>query len=152
MKTVIVVILHSLALLYLYFCTRSDLRSLSIHPYPALAVTAAGIMISLLAGIYPPAEILLVLGGGALLFLVSFISHSSIGYGDCFVIIACGALTGFASELSALFISLIFCAAFSAVILIRRKATRKDTLPFVPFLLAGHAALFLFYVMEGLLA
>ena len=63
---------------------------------------------------------------------------ASIGIGDGMVIAAGGIGTGFSAAFESLVLALLVCAVYSGILLIRRKASRKDCLPFIPFLAAGH--------------
>ena len=130
------------ALIYLLLSARSDLKYRSIHPLSAILTAAAAVPFNLLTGLYPPAELVYLLGGGAFLFLISFASHSALGAGDCFVITACGFLIGFSEEIACMTSGFLLCAIWSISLLLRKKAERKDTLPFLPFLFAGHLTVF----------
>ena len=80
------------ALIYLLLSARSDLKYRSIRPLSAILTAAAAVPFNLLTGLYPPAELVYLLSGGAFLFLISFASHFALGAGDCFAITACGFL------------------------------------------------------------
>ena len=133
---------RSAALIYLFLCSLSDLRTRCIRPFYACVVSTAALPLSLLSGNYPPSEILLILAGGLFLFLISFVSKSAIGAGDCYVIAACSFLLGFSCEFLCLTAGLLICAGWSLWLLARKKAKRNDALPFLPFLTAGHLTVF----------
>ena len=143
MKLFLLLFFRILTLGYLFLCARSDLHSRQIRPLWAVLITGAAAVLNLLFRVYPPADLLLSGSGAVFLFLVSFASHSAIGYGDDFVILACFALLGAGEELFCFLAGLLLSALWSASLLIRKKAGRKDTLPFLPFLLAGHICVFL---------
>ena len=98
------------------------------------------------AGDLPALRILAGMLPGLFLLAVSLASGSSIGTGDGIVVAACGAAIGFSSEFASLTAALLLCCTYSVVLLIQRKAGRKDTLPFLPFLTAGHILVFLMEV------
>lgn len=75
--------------------------------------------------------------GGMALFLLWFFSRGSIGFGDVKLIVLCGCLSGFPGVFSLLFRSMIFCMIYGVFLLIRKRASWKTELPFVPFLFLG---------------
>lgn len=74
------------------------------------------------------------------LFLVSMIgttvyrSGDAMGMGDVKIFIPIGLFLGWKSVIGALFISLVLAALTSLILIITRKKTRKDTIPFGPFI------------------
>lgn len=130
-------------LVYLSFCSADDIRQRSIKPLWAILTALLSAAAGLATHTYPLSEYIKVLGFSAILFAISFASHGAIGYGDCFVILACGFLTGLSEEVLCMMAGLVYCAAWSSAMLLLKKAGRKDTLPFVPYLSAGHATIFL---------
>ena len=149
MTIVISVLLRLFALIYLFLSARSDLRTRQVRLLFPCLIAGAAIPVNLLLDAYPPTDLPYIFGGAAALFLVSFISHSAIGYGDDFVIFACLALLGPQEELLCLTCGLLCSAVLSAILLIRRKAGRKDTLPFLPFLFAGHVLVYLICLIRA---
>lgn len=75
--------------------------------------------------------------GGLVLFLLWFFSKGSIGFGDVKLIVLCGALSGFPGIFSLLFRSMFLAMLYSVILLIKKKASLKTELPFVPFLFLG---------------
>lgn len=84
----------------------------------------------------------LCVGGGMLLF--ALVSKESIGMGDGLLFCVTGIYLGVWQNLLLLFGAVLFCAAAGAVLLIRKKCTRKQQLPFAPFVLAADVALLFF--------
>lgn len=74
---------------------------------------------------------------GAGLLLVSWISREAIGYGDGLTVAACGAALGFTVVFPLLMLAFVFSAIWSCVLLVLKKAGKKDSFPFIPFLLAA---------------
>ena len=120
----------------------SDLKSRTIPVLPVLLFAAVMGVVHVLSGDLPALRILAGMLPGLFLLAVSLASGTSIGTGDGIAVAACGAAIGFSSEFASLTAALLLCCAYSAVLLIRRKAGRKDTLPFLPFLTAGHMLVF----------
>lgn len=74
----------------------------------------------------------------ACLTLGSILSHQGIGMGDI-KLIAGVALTGGTIVVGGtLFFAMLFCAIFSVFLLIMKKKTLKESVPFGPFLLIGY--------------
>lgn len=120
----------------------SDLKSRTIPVLPVLLFAAVMGVVHVLSGDLPALRILAGMLPGLFLLAVSLASGTSIGTGDGIAVAACGAAIGFSSEFASLTAALLLCCAYSAVLLIRRKAGRKDTIPFLPFLAAGHILVF----------
>lgn len=80
---------------------------------------------------------LLWLGGagvGALFLAVSRISDEALGYGDSWLILFLGILLGLRDILWLLSMAFMLSGAFSIVLLMRNRYSRKMSFPFVPFL------------------
>ena len=116
----------------------SDLRSRTIPVPPVLVFAAVMAAVHLAAGDLTGLQILAGTLPGLFLLTAGLVSKSAIGTGDGITAAACGAAVGFYSELASLTAALLLCSVFSIVLLIRKKAGRNDSLPFLPFLTAGH--------------
>ena len=125
-------------ILMLILLSISDLKSHTIPVLPVLVFAVVMAAVHLSAGDLPAVRIFTGMLPGLFLLAVSLASRSSIGTGDGIAAAACGAAIGLSSELESLTAALVLYCAFSIVLLIRKKAGRKDTLPFLPFLTAGH--------------
>ena len=125
-------------ILMLILLSVSDLKSHTIPVLPVLAFAVVMAAVHLSAGDLPAVRIFTGMLPGLFLLAVSLASRSSIGTGDGIAVAACGAAIGLSSELASLTAALVLCCAYSIVLLIRKKAGRKDTLPFLPCLTAGH--------------
>ena len=125
-------------ILMLILLSVSDLKSHTIPVLPVLVFAAVMAAVHLSAGDLPAVRIFTGMLPGLFLLAVSLASRSSIGTGDGIAVAACGAAIGLSSELASLTVALVLCCVYSIVLLIRKKAGRKDTLPFLPFLTAGH--------------
>lgn len=141
-KPVLNLLLWAAALIYLTFSAIDDLKSRSIAPIWALLISVSAIIVHLTAHSFPAEEYFLIIGSAAFLFLISFVTNAAIGAGDCFVIIACSCILSFSEELPCLAAGLLGCAIWSVFLLLTKRADRKDTLPFLPFLLGGHTVVF----------
>jgi prepilin signal peptidase PulO-like enzyme (type II secretory pathway) len=77
----------------------------------------------------------------ALLAISAKLSKGGVGAGDIKLVSALGFACGFGFVLSALVLALLLCAAAGGALLLLRKANRKDTLPFAPFVWGGFVLL-----------
>ncbi len=117
--------------------TWTDVRKKEL-PLPLLAVcAAAGLVICLitkepsLSGMF---------GGiciGGVLLLCALISRDSIGFGDGLMFVVTGIYLGFWGNLVLLFMAAVVCAAVGGILMLTKKYTRKQNLPFAPFVLVS---------------
>ena len=71
-------------------------------------------------------------------FLVRLASHGGVGYGDIKMITAAALIFGMYGTFSFLLVSHLLAAAAAIALLVSKKATRKDGLPFGPFFYLGY--------------
>lgn len=74
---------------------------------------------------------------GMAAFLLAFLTREQIGYGDAACLAVLGIVIPGDIILGAVMGGLILLSVCSVILLIRKKATRKTALPFLPFLTAG---------------
>lgn len=131
----------SLTVIFLGICSFWDLRKKQIWwPLPVFFLILAalvrfvakdGTLWEYLAGSLP----------GCVLLLFAWISQEAIGYGDGIVVFACGALMGIGNAVQMLILALCFSAVWSGFLLAVRKADRKESFAFVPFMFAAELVL-----------
>ena len=95
---------------------------------------------------YREQDIWLLLGGATVGFLflgISFITRESLGYGDSWGIVILGVYLGLWRLLEVLFGAFFLSGVISAVLLCKKKMSRKSTLPFYPFLTCGYVLVLL---------
>lgn len=142
-----------LSILLLVICSYTDIRErgISIRVLSVFIVSSAALMIStyMLGDRYgvikrsliyepDPVNILLSLLPGIILLIISFISREAIGRGDVYVVSLLGFMTGIDRILAILLISMLSCGIFGLAYMVMRGKSRKDTLPYVPFLLGAY--------------
>lgn len=71
------------------------------------------------------------------LIVVSFFTKQGIGAGDIKLLAAMAITGGVALICGVMFFSVIYCAICAIVLLVTKKQTRKDALPFGPFIYLG---------------
>lgn len=126
------------ATVFLCILSVSDLRTRTIPGWAPLLFGTVMAFLHLLLSDLTPAQFFAGLIPGAALLLLSLLYRSSLGCGDGFVVLACGAAIGLEREFAALTAGLVFCAVFCIFLLILKRASRSDCLPFLPFLAASH--------------
>lgn len=92
------------------------------------------IWITMLFGIIP----------GIICLLISYVSREQIGYGDGWAILLMGALLGISRIMKLLLTAFSLLTVIAIVLLITKKAKRKSTIPFIPFLFLGYLMVFLY--------
>lgn len=78
---------------------------------------------------------------GAGVMLLSYISGGKIGMGDGIVLCITGLGLGFWGNMELFCLALMLAAGLSIILLILRKANRKKSIPFIPFMLTGYLIL-----------
>ena len=77
------------------------------------------------------------LAEGLLLILVSVMTKGQIGIGDGILLAACGLMLGGKDNMVMFFFACLSSAIVSVLIMIIKKADKKTTIPFVPFMIPG---------------
>lgn len=78
-----------------------------------------------------------------ILMVASKISKGGVGGGDVKLMASLGFGAGIYAALTTLLCALIICAAVAVVLLITKKKSRKDSVPFAPFIYLGYVAVLL---------
>ena len=107
-----------------------DIPVLGILVVAAMVMIFLGKDISVLNAIIGLAE-------GLLLILVSVMTKGQIGMGDGILLAACGLMLGGKDNMVMFFFACLSSAIVSVLIMIIKKADKKTTIPFVPFMIPG---------------
>ena len=146
-------ILMGLCLILLGICTYTDLR----HREIPLSMPA---VFTVLAVLYRGAEgewwmgfveLVLALVPGVILLIIHFIKKEWIGAGDGLLVLVCGYALGSEMVLKTVMIAFLCSGCYGLVMLILKRYGRRDTLPFVPFLLVGFAFACAFRIIREVL-
>jgi leader peptidase (prepilin peptidase)/N-methyltransferase len=123
--------------LWLFLCSIQDIKSKKIHIYLIGLGFVACLSISFVfhdavfweraVGAIP----------GLFMLALNPITRGQIGIGDGLIVLILGVCLGFGLTASILLLGLFASAFFSAILLIVKKAGRKKTIPFIPFLFLG---------------
>ena len=130
-------------LLFLAAAACEDYRS---HKIPIVLIAAGGAA-GLLLRIFLVREnlqnMILGIGIGLVMLLISFASREALGYGDGMVMAVTGIYLGGTDNLVLLLCSLLTAGIGSILLLCAKHRKGKDSIPFAPFVLGG------FILMKG---
>ena len=114
-----------------------DFRKKEVNiPVLGILVVAAMVMIFLGKDI-SVSNAIIGLAEGLLLILVSVMTKGQIGIGDGILLAACGLMLGGKDNMVMFFFACLSSAIVSVLIMIIKKADKKTTIPFVPFMIPG---------------
>ena len=142
MKELLPVILLYAAVLCLLFLTAwIDARTREIYDLTNLALAVCGVIAIFVIPEIPLSERLTGAGTGSLPALAfSLLTRGGVGLGDVYLLAAAGLLLGWRSLLTALVVGCLLGGAFAALLLVTKRKSRKDSIPFAPPLCIGVAA------------
>lgn len=82
-----------------------------------------------------------------LFYVMSRMTKEGIGMGDVKLISAMGWLLGFVSTIIAILFALVICTLAAVVLLLAKKKSKNDCIPFGPFLFFGYVIMMLLYCL-----
>ena len=141
------ILIHILLIIFLIICSIKDIRTRTISLKCSIFFGMAISLISIIASISSLTDILLSLIPGLCIIFIGFISHQAIGYGDGIVVLIIGLSIGLKDTLMCCLLA-FFLAAIISVVLILKQHSKKDALPFVPFLSGSYLIIILQKIME----
>lgn len=150
--------LHTVAAMVLagslVFLSTVDLEHMIIPDEAVLAILMAGILLAVFSPEIPLLSRIIGFFAVSLpMFLIAWLKPDGLGGGDIKLMAAAGFFLGWQSILLALVIGSVAGAIYGVWVLARRKMTRKDPIPFGPFLAGGIfiAMLYGAWLVEGYL-
>lgn len=114
----------------------TDLKKRQVYALMGIVFGIAGMLINICT-IADWKQVLFGVALGQILALIAWITKESIGYGDVLCIFACSMWIKPAGMIMLLMIGLLLSALVSMALLVIRRKSRHDRIPFVPFLLLG---------------
>lgn len=114
-----------------------DIRRREISLLLTMVYAGCGIIYSILQG-RKIQDVLIPAGIGILFLAAGLISRGAIGAGDCWILLALGALLDTETYIRMLCIGFFLAAFWSGILLVIRRKSRKTEIPLMPFLLAGY--------------
>lgn len=133
-------ILCHTAFLFLLFSTVTDLKNGYVYDACAFTMAAAGLAERFIfGGINAVTDgIIGAAAGFLLLFAIYLFSRKKgMGLGDAYFMTGYGAVFGWKMALLGLYCSFLAGGVYAVALLITKKATRKTSLPLIPFIFAG---------------
>lgn len=122
----------------LALCTAQDMKKRQIRLNFVLVFGILGVFFHMLWRMLSIGNILLGMSVGAALLLLSVLTKGGIGVGDALILVVTGIYLGLEKNLELFLFGLFLCSMWSLCLLVLRKKSRKDSIPFVPFLLAAY--------------
>ncbi len=113
----------------------NDIRKGEIFLIPSAAMLVSGLLISVFVYNVSSADVIKAIIPGIILMLLSALCKGRIGCGDGVIVCASGAWLGIEETLYML-TAAFFTASIAGIVLIL-SGSKKQTLPFVPFMLLG---------------
>lgn len=128
-------IVYGITLLFLAGLSAEDIRTRELSVYKIISFIGSGLLFRLITGQFTWHGTCVCLLPGIFLLLLSFFTKESIGYGDGMAVTALGLWTGGWFTALAVWIGITLSGIWGGICLLRGK--RKETIPFLPFLLLG---------------
>lgn len=115
-----------------------DLENKRLPVFPIFYLLAAGILFACMKDVEDLQNTLLGVGMGLLLCAVSRLTGGSIGMGDGLLALLMGLYMGGIFTFLCLCFAFLFSALAALCLICLKKKGKKDSLPFIPFMLAGY--------------
>lgn len=125
------------AMVYLGICTVSDIRRRKVSWLFSLLFGTGLFCIHMIRQDTAVTEFLFGILPGIFLLGISAVTGEAIGYGDGLAVAVCGLALGAEPAIRILMTALFLSAGWSLLLLVLRKAGKKESFPFVPFLLTA---------------
>lgn len=122
----------------LTLCSAQDIKKKQIRLNPVLLFGILGIILHMLWRMHSIENLLLGMSVGVALLFLSVLTGGKIGAGDAVLLIVTGIYLGVEQNLELFVCGLLLCSMWALGLLVLRKKSRKDSIPFVPFLLAAY--------------
>lgn len=125
----------------LAMCSTQDIKTKRIHVNPILAFGILGVLFHILWRIPSMESLLLGMVVGAVILLLSILTGGKIGAGDGVLLMVTGIYLGLEQNLQLFFWGLMLCGLWALGLIVLQRSSRKDRIPFVPFLLAAYVGM-----------
>ena len=123
--------------IFLVLCSIQDIREKRLSVKRLAVAGILFLIVSLVFEEIPVEKRLCNLLPGMAAFLLAALTKEQIGYGDAASLVVLGILVSARAILGAVMGGLLLLSIFSIILLAGKKADRKTTMPFLPFLSAG---------------
>ena len=131
--------IYGLTILMLAICSVTDIKRREISLPAAIAFLIAAILYRGYQGLWWQGffELFMRFVPGLTMVVLSFFRKEDIGIGDGILVVSTGYILGAVANVYMLLIASIVSGLYSVLMLVLKKIKKGDTLPFVPFMLAG---------------
>jgi len=123
---------------FLVFNTILDIKTKKLPTTILVCFCPIGIIVNFFQPEYSGKELALGAVVGLVLLVVSYVASGQIGSGDGILFVVTGLFIGGINNFCLLLWASVLCAVFAGVLLITKKVTGKDRIPFVPFVLISY--------------
>lgn len=123
--------------IFLFFCSIQDIREKQLS---VKMLVLSGVLFFALSLFFDRISFAERMGNmlpGMAAFVIAFFTKEQVGYGDAACLIVLGNVLSVDILMGAVMGGLLSLSLCGAVLFLRKKADRKTTLPFAPFLMAG---------------
>lgn len=115
-----------------------DIKQKKIPLVLLICFMVTGLLINILWPEHSARDIVCGVLIGIILYAVSYVTSGQIGEGDGILFMATGLFVGGMSNFVLLLWASVLCAVPAGIMLIAKKAGRKDRIPFVPFVFLAY--------------
>ena len=123
--------------LVIIICAYHDLRRKRI-PLVLVGVCAVLSLVEMVIAVTDhvrtPMTFLVAVLPGLFMLVLAFLTKKSVGYGDGLLMCAVGPVLGLRLMVGGLMLAFFFSSIFAIFLLVFKKADKKTTIPFIPFL------------------
>lgn len=129
--------------------TVSDIR---FRKVPTVCLIIGGVLAAVYCLVFQREQWVLSAMGllaGVVFTLISKVTKEGIGYGDSILICILGVYLGLWSLLEMLLITWVLVAVAAMVVLIKKRCSRKATIPMMPFLMLGYIVMWSSELIAG---
>lgn len=131
-----------IVLIFLSYCSYTDIKDRSIN---TIAVGICLLLTMIERIVFKGNLAFFVVGmiPGICILLISIFTKALIGLGDAFIIIAIGAID-IILAIDVIILSFACAGLYSLIMLMTKRLSRKDKIPFAPFILTGYMGVIIF--------
>lgn len=115
-----------------------DIKRKKVHWAGALLLALMGIVILILRHDFSLISICMSESVGIFLYVISVLTEEKLGRGDAIYVIALGTILDFREMMMVCMISFFLSALIGIGLLMMKKAGRKTTMPYLPFLTGAY--------------
>ena len=119
-------------------CSMQDIHTQKIKMNPVLITGIIGVIWHMIYQKILLGNMLLGMGLGIVVLLISVVTRGKIGIGDAVLLMVTGIYLGAAQNLELFLTALLFAGLWGLYLLVVRKRSRTESFPFVPFLLVAY--------------